>query len=108
MKKKLYNYINFLENVEFSSEEERERTLEDVLIKIGFFQHERLIHLLVTLAFAIFEAAAFAGAIISAQITVLLLAIAILILLVPYIIHYYYLENGTQRLYELYDELKTR
>lgn len=108
MKKKLYNYIDMLEHLEISSGEEKEGVLKDITIKIGFFQHERLIHLIVTLAFALFEAMAFAGAMVSGMAAVYILAAAVLALLIPYIIHYYFLENGTQRLYELYDEIKAK
>ena len=36
------------------------------------------------------------------------LSLVILVLLVPYLRHYYLLENGTQRLYALYDRLWKR
>ncbi|NLA43621.1 hypothetical protein GX865_05780 [Candidatus Saccharibacteria bacterium] len=32
-------------------------------------------------------------------------AVLFLALLIPYIVHYYHLENGVQRLYSLYDEI---
>ena len=35
------------------SEDEREKVMNDLLIQIGFFQHERFIHLVVTVTFAI-------------------------------------------------------
>ena len=75
----------------------------------AFFQHERLVHLIVTITFAILElltvcAYVIVGAIDSAlSMPLLVLAIAILILLVPYIKHYYLLENEVQKMYKQYD-----
>ncbi len=76
------------------------------LVQISFFQHERLVHLLVTLAFALMELASAVVTLcwptmLSAALTILFLA-----LLVPYIVHYYHLENGTQRLYDQYDRIR--
>ena len=36
------------------------------------------------------------------------LLILILALLVPYVAHYYFLENSVQKMYKLYDEIHTR
>ena len=76
--------------------------------QILFFQHERLIHLLVTLAFALMELVSVMVAVMVPQPGVLALMILFLILLVPYVVHYYHLENGTQRLYAQYDQLLER
>ena len=76
------------------------------LAQISFFQHERLIHLLVTLAFALMElASAIATILAPQQLVTLALMLLFLVLLVPYIVHYYHLENGTQELYAQYDQL---
>ena len=64
---------------------------------IAFFQHERLIHLIVTVLFAL-----------CTVMTLIPLAIAFLVLLVPYIKHYYFLENQTQLLYKDYDKIYRR
>ena len=77
-----------------------ERTL--LLKRIGFYQHERLIHLLVTLAFAVFFLLALMMFMLVKQTAVLVLAALLLILLVPYIKHYYFLENSVQELYRIY------
>lgn len=78
---------------------------DELLIKIGFMQHERLIHFLVTILFALLMFMSLIAYFIS-QITGMLAAAALmLILLVPYIAHYYFLENGVQRLYKIYDEV---
>ncbi|MBR3312510.1 MAG: hypothetical protein IKG18_00070 [Atopobiaceae bacterium] len=83
-----------------------ERITQEHLVQIGFFQHERLIHLLVTLAFALMELATAIVTILSPSIAPAALMALFLVLLVPYVVHYYHLENGTQRLYAQYDELQ--
>ena len=84
------------------------RVLEEHLAQTSFFQHERLVHLLVTLAFALMELAAAVATILSPTVASAALMALFLVLLVPYVVHYYHLENGTQRLYAQYDELLRR
>ncbi|MBR3225323.1 MAG: hypothetical protein IKF78_08375 [Atopobiaceae bacterium] len=78
------------------------------LVQISIFQHERLIHLLVTLAFALMELVSAVVTILFTQLFTAALSFLFLVLLVPYIVHYYHLENGTQALYAQYDELARR
>ena len=88
----------------------KDEILREMLVQINFFQHERFIHLIVTVLFAlltVFTAAcscfltdSFYGMMFC------LLSVLCTILLVPYIRHYYILENGVQKLYEIYDEIK--
>ena len=85
-----------------------DEALREHLDQTAFFQHERLVHLLVTLAFALMElACALACALLPQPLTGVL-ALLMLLLLVPYIVHYYHLENGVQRLYVQYDLLCAR
>lgn len=79
--------------------------MEEHLNQIGFFQHERLIHLIVTVTFALLEILAILLSVISDSLFALLLPVVILILLVPYIRHYYILENEVQRMYVQYDRM---
>ena len=78
------------------------------LVQIGFFMHERLIHLIVTVLFAILAVGVALFFVAQQTIPILLLFGALMILLVPYIMHYYLLENGVQKMYEQYDELLRR
>lgn len=85
-----------------------EALLKNHLNQIAFFQHERLVHLIVMVLFAVL---AFAVAIITLflpSIPLFILLAALMVLLVPYIIHYYLLENGVQKMYKQYDELSKR
>lgn len=75
------------------------------LTQIAFFQHERLIHLIVTVLFAILEFMAFLFVLIMPNIGTILLTFAVLVLLIPYIRHYYLLENEVQKMYVQYDRL---
>ena len=82
--------------------------IEEHLVQISFFQHERLVHLLVTLAFALMTLAAAVAAVVAPQVLTAALMLLLLVLLVPYIVHYYFLENETQKLYAQYDRLLER
>ena len=56
--------------------------LKEHLVQVGFFQHERLIHLIVTVTFALLEMLAIVLSVISDSLFTLLLPIVILILLI--------------------------
>ena len=85
-----------------------DRVIEEHLVQIAFFQHERLIHLIVTVAFALMTIISIVASVLApAEETMgfLILTAFLIILLVPYILHYYTLENETQKMYEQYDKL---
>jgi hypothetical protein len=71
-------------------------------------QHERLIHLLVTLAFGVFFLLSMAMAFIEPSWQVLILMGLFFVLVVPYIAHYFFLENTVQRWYTYTDEIEKR
>lgn len=56
MKEKIEEYLNRINEVKGT---EREQLKEDLLIHISFYQHERLIHLLVTITFALLTFSAY-------------------------------------------------
>lgn len=66
---------------------------------IKFLQHERLIHLLVTLAFGIKFVIAMIVTLFYPNMALLVIDILLLVLVVPYMFHYFKLENGVQKLY---------
>lgn len=84
---------------------QRQQIVDRLLIQIRFFQHERLVHLIVTVTFAILTMISVLGCVLSPQLSLFALVALLLILLVPYIRHYYILENGVQKLYICYDRL---
>ncbi len=81
-----------------------DKDIENHLIKIKFFQHERLIHLLVTLFYGVFV---FLAVIISFKTWLFLIILYLaLIVLIFYVRHYFFLENHVQYLYKQYDKMK--
>ena len=84
-----------------------EPILQEHLTQVSFFQHERLVHLIVTVTFAILTMIALAIYCIAEYIPVLALIALLLVLLVPYIGHYT-LENEVQKMYRQYDEILRR
>ena len=104
MGKYLKDYItNIEELLKDKKEIESKKLKEEMLIKISFFQHERLIHLLVTLFFGIILILFLI--LLQFEQAVLFAIIPVLILLCFYVVHYYKLENGVQYLYNLYDKV---
>ena len=76
--------------------------------KIKYLQHERLIHLLVTLFVALFTLLTIFFTIFTRRGGFALIALLFIILLIPYLFHYRSLENGIQRLYKLSDKIGER
>lgn len=107
MKKRLKNYLAYLEGLDYENMTENDRSIlkTDMLNQIGFFQHERLIHLIVTITFALLAIISVFGFSARPEMTTFVLTVLLLVLLIPYIFHYYYLENGVQKLYRFYDKL---
>lgn len=83
--------------------------LEEILAehkdKIGFMQHERIVHFLVTTLFALVLAIFIIGLLLTENMALLILVTIILVLLAFYIKHYYFLENTVQQMYKVYDEM---
>jgi hypothetical protein len=78
------------------------------LEQISFFQHERLIHLLVTLFFGlIFVMLVIAGLVLQHAVFYVLVPLLALMLFF-YVWHYYRLENGVQQLYRIDLEIEKK
>lgn len=105
MEQRILNYRKYIDELLARSDLDWEAVIKEHLIQISFFQHERLIHLIVTITFAILEVIVIALSVVSFTLGVGLLAIALLILLIPYIRHYYILENEVQKMYRQYDQM---
>lgn len=111
MEQRILSYRKYMDELlaklqqEEISDEERERLKREHLTQVSFFQHERLVHLIVTVTFALLEIVAVLIALAFPGIATLLLVVAVLVLLVPYIRHYYILENEVQKMYVQYDKL---
>lgn len=107
MKLKLNNYICELEDKIKNNKIDKDLD-EEVLRTIQFFQHERFVHLLVTVFVGISCILFLLGTLQFGLFGLLILFIITLLLFIPYIFHYYYLENDTQKLYDLYFEIKKK
>lgn len=105
MEKRILNYRRYIDELLTRSDVNWETVIKEHLIQISFFQHERLIHLIVTITFAILEVIVIGLCVVSFTLGVGLLALALLILLIPYVRHYYILENEVQKMYWQYDEM---
>ena len=105
-RKQIDEWLAKMDNGEQITQELLREKLEEHLVQVGFFQHERLIHLIVTVTFALLEMLAIVLSVISDSLFTLLLPVVILILLIPYIRHYYILENEVQKMYVQYDQMR--
>ncbi|MDP3385998.1 MAG: hypothetical protein Q8S24_02095 [Eubacteriales bacterium] len=76
--------------------------------QIEFIQHERLIHLIITIGIAIILAVLFNALMLSSNSGLLIIVLMLVAMELFYIIHYYKLENGIQRWYEIYNTLIMR
>lgn len=85
-----------------------EEEMKKHLVQIAFFAHERLIHLIVTVTFAILTVIAFLYTFSNFSIPMILLIFMLLVLMVPYIKHYFLLENSVQDMYEQYDKMQEK
>jgi amino acid transporter len=76
--------------------------------KIRYFQHERLIHLLVMITTTLAALLSFFFTFASNMPAFFILTLVLLILSIAYVVHYFKLENGVQRLYRLSDKLEEK
>ena len=105
MREYLNNYLKETEKL-LAKKTILKEDIEQLKTKISFFQHERLIHLIVTLFFSLFALIFMILGVVSYY---FLIIFAILIIFVVcYIYHYYFLEKKVQYLYKVYDKLKER
>ena len=98
MKLKLKNYIKKTEN----NIKNNKVNKDELILFIKFFQHERLVHLIVTFFVGIAAILFLISFLLLENIYLFILFLITLFLFIPYIFHYYYLENGTQKLNDLY------
>ncbi len=90
-------------------EERTREMLSEFETKIAYFQHERLIHLMVTLAFAaflLFEIFCLFILPVDFLIAGVLLVLIFFGLTVGYVMHYYFLENSVQKMYHMRDDIR--
>ena len=104
MTKQIRAYLEILEQF-FSGEHTTEELLQfraEMLKRIEFYQHERLIHLIVTMSFGVFFMLSLILYFNVGGVGLLLLTAMFLAMLAAYIKHYYFLENSVQKMYQYY------
>ena len=104
MTKQIRAYLAVLQEF-FSGEHSEEELLKmraELLQRIAFYQHERLIHLIVTMSFGVFFMLSLIMYFTQGGIGLLLLIVIFLVMLAAYIKHYYFLENSVQKMYLYY------
>lgn len=107
MAKYLKDYVKYVDDIlNNNKHKDLDVLIDEHLIKIQFFQHERSIHLLVTLFYGIFTLAMFAF--INVNVLFVIPAILLMIILLFYVKHYFLLENSVQYLYKQYDIMKEK
>jgi len=118
MKKVIKEHIDFIENIlqkenvnfDWCALSDFNKT------QIKFFQHERLIHLLVTLFFGLMFFGSIAIELLLNicsnsmffSVSFSVISAILLVTLIFYILHYFFLENNIQKLYQLEKEIMKR
>ena len=109
MKKRIISYRlkvdSILSNPGSIPPERWTEILQEHLVQIGFFQHERLIHLIVTVTFAILTLMSFLAYLVVGMPALLALTLLFVVIFIPYIMHYYTLEKEVQKMYVQYDRI---
>ncbi|MCI6108068.1 MAG: hypothetical protein PUE33_00845 [bacterium] len=105
MKERILNYVQETDKLINENQKIPKERLEYHLIQIEQFQHERLIHLIVTALVGILAILFLLFGLLMENIGLLIAFIALLCLFIPYILHYYLLENNVQKMYSQYDKL---
>lgn len=114
MEKRILTYRKYVDELLQQDELDWQQIRREHLVQVGFFQHERLVHLIVVVIFAFMTIVSLAMAFgmmaagVEGGIGWLVLTGMFLILLIPYIRHYYILENEIQAMYRQYDALTAK
>lgn len=112
MKKRIQAYLRYIDDILDESSDINKDTVRDWdaeierhLNQIRFFAHERLVHLIVFCLVAICTVMCILAFVIKGELMLLPLILLLFVLLIPYCMHYYLLENSVQRMYEQYDAM---
>ena len=112
MKNRIVAYLKYIDEILDESSEmnkgvERDwdKEIERHLTQIRFFAHERLVHLIVFCLVAICTVMSILAFVIKGELMILPLIVLLFVLLVPYCMHYYLLENSVQKMYDQYDAM---
>lgn len=105
MKRRITEYLDYVDKLLEQEDLDWDHEIKKHLVQTAFFAHERLVHLIVTVLFAVCTVLSIFYLNYSGQMIMLALTVAFLTLLIPYIMHYYLLENSVQKMYVQYDRM---
>ena len=112
MKNRIVAYLKYIDEMLDESSEmnkgvERDwdKEIERHLTQIRFFAHERLVLLRVFCLVAICTVMSILAFVIKGELMILPLIVLLFVLLVLYCMHYYWLENSVQKMYDQYDAM---
>lgn len=110
MTKQIKEYLAMLEQFfrVSHSDDEMLSMKTRLLQRIAFYSHERLVHLIITMSFAVFFLISLFMWLVVKNTGLAVLTVLLLVMLVAYIKHYYFLENSVQKMYLYYYELENR
>lgn len=107
----MYKYLLEQEKILLDAlkhEDDLEKIYEYSKTQIAWISHERLVHLLVTLYFGILVLISVFAAVILKYIMLGVLFAILTIVFMFYVVHYYRLENGVQRLYKISNQIYSK
>lgn len=108
MKETLRNHIRLVEKILLQENADWAAVLAWHRAQIGFFQHERLIHLLITIFFGFVFMLMVMTGLLLVNFALMTVSIILAVVLLFYIWHYFVLENGVQKLYALDNKIQER
>ena len=99
MKKRILAYLEYIDSMLAENEKERDwdKEIEHHLTQIAFFAHERLVHLIVFCLVAVCTVMCILAFVIKGELMLIPLILMLFVLLIPYCMHYYLLENSVQK-----------
>ncbi|MGN0679597.1 MAG: hypothetical protein ACI4JS_08040 [Oscillospiraceae bacterium] len=108
MTKQIREYLEMLERFfrEEHSDAEMLKMKAELLQRIAFYSHERLVHLIITMSFAVFFLLVLFMCLLIRNVGLVILAVILLAVLAAYIKHYYFLENSVQKMYLYFYKLE--
>ncbi|MDR1912191.1 MAG: hypothetical protein LBQ52_07605 [Helicobacteraceae bacterium] len=107
MKKEILSVILWAQEL-IDRKEASDKEVERLARWIGYFQHERFVHLITTVFVGLVDMISLIAFLLIPNYYSFTLVAALSVLFVFYILHYYALENGVQKLYKLIDDLTSR
>ena len=108
MKKRITEYLEYIDALLERDDMDWEQERQKHLVQIAFFAHERQVHLIVMALFALATVISILYLNFSGSLIIVALVFALLVLLIPYVMHYYLLENSVQKMYEQYDRMMNK